>query len=113
MPLQYLHGYKIGVDAEYFLEQFLTTNRETLLPALGGSPLVTGPKLKEYLGNITSSGCELHFVFDGVEYGVQRSPFAASQEAAKKHSKAFRIYEEDKAQEACDIFKSSGSMSGP
>lgn len=108
MPLKFLQGYKIGIDAEYFLEQFLLANRETLLAALGGSPLVTGPKIKEHLGNITSAGCELYFIFNGVQYGVQSSPFAASQDAAKKHSRAFNIYEEDKAQEACDLFKSSG-----
>ena len=113
MPLQYLQGYKIGVDAEYFLEQFLNKNRETLLPALGGAPLVTGSKLKEYLENITSSGCELHFVFNGVEYGVQSSLFAASEESAKKHKRAFDVYEEDKAEAACDIFRTPGAKYGP
>ena len=108
MPLDFLKGFRIGVDAQYFLEQYLSDNRETLLPALGGTPLLTGPRLKEYLANITSTGVALHFVFNGLDYGLQMSPFAASQEAAKKHDKAFRIYEENKAQEACEIFKTSG-----
>ena len=108
MPLHFLKDRKIGIDAEYFLERYLLSNRESLLAALGGAPLVTGPKIRDYLRNIKASGCELHFIFNGLENGTQRSLFAVAEEAAKRHNKAFRIYEDDRAKDACDIFKSSG-----
>ena len=108
MPLHFLKDRKIGVDAEYFLERYLLSHRETLLAALGGAPLVTGPKIRDHLRNLKASGCELHFIFNGLENGTQRSLFAVAEEAAKRHNKAFRIYEDNRAKDACDIFKSSG-----
>lgn len=111
MPLSCLKGGMIGVDAIYYLDTLLRAHREPLLSALGGYPLGLEHTISTNLKNLQSAGVQLHFVFNGLEFGVDEDPFSRSTRAADTHASAFNIYEQDQAQDAIRIFKSSGSHS--
>lgn len=108
MPLSCLKGSMIGVDAIYYLATLLVAHREPLLSALGGFPLGLEHTIKNDLDNLRSSGVQLHFVFNGLDFGSKEDPFVRSTRAADVHAHAFETYEQDQAQEAIKIFKTSG-----
>ena len=110
MPLSCLKGSMIGIDAIYYLAKILAPHREPLLPALGGFPLGLEHTIKKDLDNLRSSGVQLHFVFNGLDFGTKKDPFRRSISAADFHAHAFETYEQDQAQEAIRIFLDSGML---
>ena len=110
MPLSCLSGSVIGVDAIYYLETLLAAHKEPLLSALGGFPLALENTVKKELDDIQSSGLKLHFVFNGLDFGIKDDPFRPSIKAAQANAQAFETYESDRAQEAIEIFRTSGMM---
>ena len=108
MPLKCLSGSVIGVDAIYYLENLLAVHKEQLLSALGGFPLALEQKIVKELGDIQSCGIKLHFVFNGLEWGIKDDPFSASMATARANANAFDIYERDHAKEAIGVFRESG-----
>lgn len=107
-PLSTLDGRVIGVDALYFLETFLSAHREPLLSALGGFPLALEHTIKSWLDEVRSSGTQLHFVFNGLDFGVKDNPFVLAKRGSETITEAFEVYESDRAQEAIAIFRRSG-----
>ena len=110
MPLSCLSGSVIGVDAIYYLETLLAAHKEPLLSALGGFPLALENTVKKELDDIQSSGLKLHFVFNGLDFGIKDDPLRPSVKAAQANAQAFETYESDRAQEAIEIFRTSGMM---
>ena len=111
MPLSCLNGSVIGVDGIYYLETLLAAHKEPLLSALGGFPLGLENTVKKELDDMQSSGLQLHFVFNGLEFDIKDDPFGPSLKAAHANAQAFETYESNRAQEAIDIFRTSGTTS--
>lgn len=109
MPLSNLKGSVIGVDANYYLETLLGAHKEPLLSALGGFPLALENTVKKELDDLYSSGLRLHFVFNGLDFGIKDDPFRPSVKSALANASAFDVYESDRAQDAIDIFRASGT----
>ena len=99
----------VGVDANYYLEQLLAPpHKEALLSALGGSPLASETTVIREIQDLQAAGLRLHFVFDGLDFGIKDDPFAQSIASARANAVAFDVYERDLATEAADRFMSSG-----
>lgn len=108
-PLSTLKNARVGVDATYYLQQFLIPPvKEPLNSALGGFPLGLEATITKELTAIVEAGCQLQFVFDGLDYGIKDSPFAAQNAALAINSQAFEIYEQDRAVEAITVFRNTG-----
>ena len=99
----------IGIDANYYLENWLSPpQKESLLSALGGFPLASEAAIAKELQDLQSVGLKLHFVFDGLDFGIKDDPFAQSIASARANAIAFDVYERDLAAEAAERFMSSG-----
>ena len=63
------------------------------------------------LNELKECGCRIRFVFNGLEHRVNEHPFDASITAARLNSKAFDVYEQDKATDAITLFRNTGEYS--
>lgn len=116
MPISALKNSVIGIDAAYYLEG---TAKEPLLSAMGGFPLGLEPSLIRELHDLQSVGLRPHFVFNGLDDGVNQDPFGPSLAAAKVNAAAFETYDRASRQEdsgdgnpaaqAKELFGTSGS----
>ena len=112
MPLSCLYDSVIGVDATYYLERLLAPAvKEPLLSALGGYPLMLETTIAKELDNLQSAGLKMHFVFNGLDFGIKDDPFGPSIASARTNAVAFDTYERDLATEAINTFRSSGQPS--
>ena len=84
-----LKGSLIGVDAAYFLKQFIY---ESVLTALGGSPIALNA-IKNAVKALKNAGIEMHFVFNGLQYGRVEDPFAGTNFINSQNHAAFTKYE--------------------
>ncbi|KAL9131831.1 MAG: hypothetical protein Q9217_000358 [Psora testacea] len=100
-PLQFLKGSVIGIDAAYFLKQFIY---ESVLTALGGSPIAL-EAIANAVKNLKNAGIELHFVFNGLEYGKVEDPFAGPNFINSQNHAAFVKYESGQPELAKRDFK--------
>lgn len=106
MPISALGDSIIGIDAAYYLEQI--QQKEPLLPALGGFPLALESRIFKELDALQAFGIKPHFVFDGLDYGIDDDPFGPSTEAASRNVEAFDTYDKNMAPQAMQLFKISG-----
>lgn len=60
------------------------------------------------LEDMQAAGFKPHFVFDGLDFGIKDEPFKASISSALANAAAFEIYEKDMANEAINVFRTSG-----
>ena len=102
-------GPVIGVDANHYLEELRYPAKEPLVAALGGFPLAFETLVTRGVRDIESCGCKLYFFFDGLDSGLNETPFTASVHAASVNARAFSVYEMGNASGAIDHFKHSGS----
>lgn len=109
LPLYHLKGSVVGCDAAHFLRSL---HREPLLSALGGSPLALGSKIAEAVTYLRDAGLVLHFVFNGLDFGVKGDPFTASASTTQAVDNAFELYESKSAQQAKNVFEAAGIL-GP
>ncbi|KAI4093249.1 MAG: hypothetical protein L6R37_007414 [Teloschistes peruensis] len=107
MPISALGDSIIGIDAAYYLEQI--QQKEPLLPALGGFPLALESRIFKELDALQAFGIKPHFVFDGLDYGIDDDPFGPSTEAASRNVEAFDTYDKNMAPQAMQLFKISGN----
>lgn len=99
----------VGIDANYYLENWLSPpQKEALLSALGGFPLASEAAIIKELQDLQAVGLKLHFVFDGLDFGIKDDPFTQSITSARANAVAFDVYERDLAAEAAERFMSSG-----
>ena len=110
MPLTCLKDSVIGVDAAYYLAHFLEPGKEPLLAALGGQPFALESVIARELDDCKAAGFKVHFVFDGLDWGVKDEPFKASMVDAFTSAAAFETYEKDMPSEAIKVFRKSGEM---
>ena len=108
MPLTCLKDSVIGIDAAYYLEGLLTPSKEPLLSALGGFPLGLESVIMKELSLLQAAGFKVHFVFNGLEYGVKDDPFGPSVASSRANAAAFDIYEKEMPDEAIGVFSNSG-----
>lgn len=109
IPLSCLKDSVIGIDATYYLENWLSPpHKESLLSALGGFPLASETFIIKELQDLQAAGLQPHFVFDGLDFGIKDDPFAQSIASARANAVAFDVYERDLAAEAAERFMSSG-----
>ncbi|KAL8938566.1 MAG: hypothetical protein Q9211_003155 [Gyalolechia sp. 1 TL-2023] len=106
MPISALNNSVIGIDATYYLEG---AAKEPLLSAMGGFPLGLEPIFIRELHDLQSVGLRLHFVFNGLDDGVNDDPFGPSLAAAKANAAAFETYDSNSAAQAKELFGTSGS----
>ena len=111
MPLTCLKDSIVGVDAAYYLAHFLVPGKEPLLAALGGQPFALESNIIRELDDCRAAGFNVHFVFDGLDWGYQDEPFKASILDSFTSAAAFETYEKDMPSEAIKVFKKSGEMS--
>ena len=102
-------GPVIGVDAAYYLEELRYPTKEPLVAALGGFPMAFEAMITRGIKDIESCGCKLYFFFNGLDSGLNDTPFATSVHAASVNSRAFSVYEMGNATGAIEHFKHSGS----
>ena len=98
----------IGVDAAYYLEELRYPAKEPLVAALVGFPMTLENIGTRGIKDIESCVCKLYFYFEGLDSGLEESPFAASIQASEVNSRAFSVYEVGNAAGAIDQFKKSG-----
>ncbi|MCJ1403727.1 hypothetical protein MMC11_006950 [Xylographa trunciseda] len=108
MPLTSLKNSIIGIDAAYYLERIFTLSREPLLSALGGWPLAYGLVIRKDLDDLQSAGFKAHFVFNGLNYGIEDDPFKSSNASSALIAKAFNLYEAENTTDAVKDFKAAG-----
>ncbi|CAO1599130.1 hypothetical protein XANCAGTX0491_002873 [Xanthoria calcicola] len=107
LPLSYLNDSVVGVDASYYLD---AVGKEPLVSALGGFPFALESNIVRELKDLQSIGLRLHFVFNGLDYGIDDDPFGPSLAAAENSALAFGIYENrETAAQAAQVFRSSGA----
>lgn len=109
MPLTALKNSVIGLDATYYLEQLLSPPKETVLAATGGWPLALESTIADELNKVQSIGLKLHFVFNGLDYGIKDDPFAHSIASWANIAKGHDLYEKNMAPEAIEVFKEAGT----
>ena len=111
MPLSNLVDKVIGVDAAYYLDNYLTPQaKEPLLSALGGFPLALEQTIIKDLKALQTAGLKLHFVFNGLDHGIMDDPFGSSIMSARANAAAFKTYDADMANEAIIEFKKTGQQ---
>lgn len=99
----------IGIDANYYLETWLSPpQKEALLSALGGFPLASEAAIIKELQDLQTAGLKPHFVFDGLDFGIKDDHFGQSIASARANAEAFDVYERDLATEAAERFMLSG-----
>ena len=108
MPITSLKDSVIGIDATHYLERLLVPSIEPLLSALGGYPLALESTIVKELDVLKAAGVKAHFVFSGLDYGIKDDPFKPSIISALANAQAFQIYENDMANEAINVFRTSG-----
>ncbi|KAL8801382.1 MAG: hypothetical protein Q9182_004496 [Xanthomendoza sp. 2 TL-2023] len=106
MPISYLNDGVIGIDAVYYLE---SSAREPLLSALGGFPLGLEFSIVRELNDLQAVGLRPHFVFNGLDYGIDDDAFGPSLACAANIALGFETYEGSHAAQAAHIFKTSGA----
>ncbi|KAL8655164.1 MAG: hypothetical protein Q9226_003157 [Calogaya cf. arnoldii] len=106
LPLSLLSDSVVGVDATYYLEG---STKEPLVSALGGFPLGLESSIVRELKALQSIGLRLHFVFNGLDCAIDDDPFGPSLAAANNNAIAFETYENNKADQAIQFFRSSGA----
>ena len=108
MPLHYLKGRKIAIDATYFLSNL---GPEGVLSALGGSPLSLGARIKDAVASLQKAGLDLHFVFNGLDDGQKSDPFATTAASTRAVDQGFSLYDALSTDEANKTFKTAGLLS--
>ncbi|KAL8974722.1 MAG: hypothetical protein Q9197_001053 [Variospora fuerteventurae] len=106
MPISTLRDSVIGVDAAYYLEG---PAKEPLVSALGGSPLALETSIVRELKDWEAVGIRPHFVFDGLDDGINDNPFGPSVVSARSNATAFETYDSDEAEQAIELFRTSGT----
>lgn len=102
---------RIGIHAGYFIEQYYTPlKKEPLVPALGGNPLGIEAWLVRQVRDIESTGCRVHFYFDGLNCKSDDVPIERSGISARLVSEAFDIYEASEASRAIERFRQAGKI---
>ena len=105
-PLHFLKNSVIGIDAAYFLKQFIY---ESVLTALGGSPIAL-EAIANAVKNLQDAGIGLHFVFNGLQYGKMEDPLAKSTFINSQNHAAFTRYEGGQPEMAKRDFKLLGVL---
>ena len=105
LPLNFLKGRKIGIDASYFLNNL---GPEGCLSALGGSPLSLGARITEAIKALQHADLELHFVFNGLNDGLRSDPFAVAAASTRVVDEGFSLYDASSTDEANKTFKKGG-----
>lgn len=105
MPISTLRDSVIGIDAAYYLEG---PAKEPLVSALGGSPLALETSIVRELKDWEAVGIRPHFVFDGLDDGINDNPFGPSVVSARSNATAFETYDSDEAEQAIELFRTSG-----
>ncbi|KAL8929122.1 MAG: hypothetical protein Q9172_000665 [Xanthocarpia lactea] len=96
----------VGIDATYYLEN---SAKEPLVTALGGFPLALESSIVRELKDLQSIGLRPHFVFNGLDHGIDDDPFGPSLASATNNAVAFETYESNQAAQAIQVFRSSGT----
>ena len=96
----------VGIDATYYLEN---SGKEPLVTALGGFPLALESGIVRELKDLQSIGLRPHFVFNGLDHGINDDPFGPSLASATNNAVAFETYESNQAAQAIQVFRSSGT----
>lgn len=107
MPISALSESVIGVDAAYFLE---VSAKEPLVSALGGFPLALEASIVRELHDWQAVGIRPHFVFNGLDDGINDDPFGPSLASARAIATAFETYSIPQAEQATELFKISGKL---
>ncbi|KAL8914238.1 MAG: hypothetical protein Q9171_001109 [Xanthocarpia ochracea] len=96
----------VGIDATYYLEN---SAKEPLVTALGGFPLALESGIVRELKDLQTIGLRPHFVFNGLDHGIDDDPFGPSLASATNNAVAFETYESNQAAQAIQVFRSSGT----
>ena len=101
-----LRGLKVGIDAEEYLANFLSSRKEPLLPALGGLPFSLKLHVDQDLKRFRDAGIEVTFVFNGLDLACVDlvNVLRASNKALETLDTAWRIYDAGRADDAVAAF---------
>jgi hypothetical protein len=108
--LEELKGTRVGIEAADFLRQRIldhSSNKEPLVPALGGLPLGFSSRIAEDLKKFKAFDITPFFVFSGLDIAKQDSLFQQRQEGAKTNADAWELYDEHQAEQAVRRFGES------
>jgi len=103
--IKFLSDCTIGIEAIEFLRRL---PKDGLLSALGGAPLALESTIKRATTDLRNAGLKLHFIFDGLDSGVNGHPLPRSVNAAHLISEAFNLYESAQPSDAYDSFQRYG-----
>lgn len=103
--LKFLKDCTIGIDALHYLKNL---PQESLLSALGGSPLTLESTITRATNELQKAGLKLHFVFNGLDSSGGDDAAASAATAARLSSEAFNLYEGKQPADAERSFGSSG-----
>lgn len=80
------------------------------MAAIGGWPLALEAIISKELNDLQSVGLKVHFVFNGLDYGIKDDLFGHSVASWNTIAKGFDLYEKNMATEAIEVFKEAGQQ---
>jgi hypothetical protein len=111
--LEELRGTRVGIEAADYLRQRIlvhTTNKEPLVPALGGLPLGFASHIKDDLNKFAAFDITPFFVFSGLDIAKQDNLVQQRREGAANIATAWSSYDSHFADQAVHQFGESGKI---
>lgn len=106
-PIEQLKGTLIAIDAEDYVNSILVSSqREPLLPALGGLPFGLHKRIRDDLRRFREAEVDLVFVFSGMDLACRdrASIFRESRRAERALSEAWSTYDDGRSGPAVEAF---------
>src|SRR4051794_7024221 len=102
VPLEQLHNHRLGIEAEYYINNFLSNHltKEPLLPALGGLPFSLEEAINNHVSILEKHNIQPYFIFTGLNYNGQNDKLQAALKASKTVASAWDLYGASQAETA-------------
>jgi len=114
--LEELQGTRVGIEAAHYLDHRIMrhgSNKEPLVPALGGLPLGFRAYVETDLDAFAAFQLQPLFVFSGLDIAKQDDPFRRRQEGAIVNNQAWGLYDNHEAEKSVQKFGESRTSTYP
>jgi len=111
--LEELRGTRVGIEAADYLRQRILdhiSNKEPLVPALGGLPLGFNSHIGDDLKKFKAFDITPFFVFSGLDIAKQDNLFQQRRQGAGTNAAAWHLYDGHHAEKAVRQFGESSKI---